>query len=283
MYPPLPRKKELRQRRTQLRQRRRWRAVKICWQILVLGVLVSGLVWAARQPDWIIRQPQQIQISGNRYLKAETVRTMLGLKYPVSLLHLQPQHLNASLRQQGNIQAATIHRALLPPRLTIQVQDQAPVAIADQDDQPGLVNASGYWLPTASYQINPEKLPRLKLLAANNGLCHNWSGIYQSLQHSPVPVSEVDCRDALNLFVKTEIGNLRIGAFEPARFRQQLQKAYELGDWQQLYQTKYQQAADIAYIDLENPEFPKIQQATVPTAQKTKDQNDQTDSSANVR
>ncbi len=283
MYPSLPRKKDLRQRRTQLRQRRRWRAIKICWQILVLSALVGGIVWAARQPDWVIRQPQQIQISGNRYLKAETVREMLGLKYPVSLLHLQPQQLSANLRQQGNIQAATIHRALLPPRITIQIQDQAPVAIADQADQPGLVSADGHWLPTASYLINPEKLPRLKLLAASNGLCPNWSAIYQSLQRSPVPISEVDCRDALNLFLKTEIGNLRIGAFESAKFRQQLQKAHELGNWQQLYQTKYQQAADIAYIDLENPEMPKIQQSTTTNSSKTAGQNDQGDVNATVQ
>jgi cell division septal protein FtsQ len=149
------------------------------------------------------------------------------------------------------------------------VQDQPPVAVADQADQPGLVNAAGNWLPLTSYQIDHDKLPHLRLLSANSALCPDWPALYQGIQRSPIPVSEVDCRDALNLLLKTEIGDVRIGAFEPAKFRQQLQKAYELGDWQQLYQLKYNQTSDIAYIDLENPNMPKIQQSISNTNQKT--------------
>ncbi len=272
MNPTLSRPEELRQRRLQLRRQRRWRALKICWQVLLLGSLVSGIIWAVQQPDWVIRQSQQVQIQGNRYLSASTVREMLGLKYPVSLLHIEPQSLNAKLLDQGSILAANIHRELLPPRITIQVQDQPPVAIADQADQPGLVNAAGNWLPLTSYQIDNDKLPHLRLLSADSTLCSDWPALYQGIQRSPVPVSEVDCRDALNILLKTEIGDVRIGAFEPARFRQQLQKAYELGDWKQLYQLKYNQASDIAYIDLENPNMPKIQQSISTINQKTDDQ-----------
>jgi cell division protein FtsQ len=274
MNPPLSRKEELRQRRLQLRQQRRGRALKICWQVLVLGAIVSGILWAVQQPDWVIRQSQQIQIRGNRYLAANTVREMLGLKYPVSLLHIEPQSLNNKLLDQGSILAANIHRELLPPRITIQIQDQPPVAVADQADQPGLVNATGTWLPLSSYQIDNDKLPRLRILTASNGLCPNWSIFYQAIRSSPIPISEIDCRDTLNLLLTTDIGDIRIGSFEPTRLRQQLQKAYELGDWKKLYQQKYNQTSDIDYIDLENPDMPKIQQSISNTNKKTEPKAD---------
>jgi cell division protein FtsQ len=269
MYPPISSHEELRQRRVRLRQQRRFRTLKVCWQVLVLGALVSGIIWAVQQPDWIIRQSQQVQIRGNQYLSSNAVREMLGLEYPVSLLRIAPQSLNARLMKQGHIRAATIHRELIPPRLTVQVQDQAPVAIADQATRPGLVSAAGNWLPLASYQMTAAQLPRLKLLSANSGLCSDWPALYQAIQRSPVPVSEINCRNPLNIFLKTEIGNLRMGAFELTRFDQQLQKAYGLRDWKKQYQLKYQQTSDVAYIDLENPRAPKIQPSTPIASPKT--------------
>jgi cell division protein FtsQ len=262
MYPPIYSNEELRQRRQQLQQQRRVRALKVCWQVLVLGVLVGGITWAVQQPDWIIRQSPQIQIRGNRYLSATTVREMLGLKYPVSLLRIEPHSLNTALMSHGNILAANIHRELIPPRITIQVQDRPPVAIADQAARSGLVNENGDWLPVASYQLPANKLPRLKLLSANSGLCPDWPALYQAVQQSPVLVSEINCRNPLNLFLKTEIGNLRMGAFDNTRFYQQLQKAHELRDWQQSYQTKNREISRVEYIDLENPLKPKIQEST---------------------
>jgi cell division protein FtsQ len=259
MYPPISSNEELRQRRFQLRKQRRLRAIKVCWQVLVLGALVGGIGWAVRQPDWVIRRSQQIQVSGNRYLSANAVREMLDLKYPVSLLQIEPQSLNKKLLGQGNIAAATIYRELIPPRITIQVQDQAPVAMADRAARSGLVNAAGNWLPLASYQITADQLPRLQLLSANSGLCPDWPALYRAVQQSPVTISEIDCRNPLNLLLKTEIGNLRIGAFEQARFYKQLQKAHEMREWQQQYQLKFHQISDVAYIDIENPDVPKIQ------------------------
>lgn len=282
MNPPLSRKEELRQRRLQLRRQRRWRALKICWQVLVLGSIIIGICWAVQQPDWVIRQSQQIQIRGNRYLAANTVREMLDLKYPVSLLQVEPQSLNAKLLNQGGILAANIHRELLPPRIIIQIQDQPPIAVADRADQPGLVNATGKWLPLNSYQIDNDKLPHLKILAASNGLCPDWPTFYQAIRNSPIPVSEIDCRDTLNLLLKTDIGDVRIGSFEPSRLRQQLQKAYELGDWKKLYQLKYNQTSDIAYIDLENPDMPKIQQSIANTTKKTEPQADDQNTKTNT-
>jgi cell division protein FtsQ len=269
MYPPISSNEELRQRRRQLQQQRRVRALKVCWQVLVLGGLVGSITWAVQQPDWIIRQSQQIQITGNRYLSATAVREMLGLKYPISLLRIEPQSLNKALISHGNILAANIHRELIPPRITVQVQDRSPVAIADQATRSGLVNEHGDWLPLASYDLPANKLPRLKLLSANSGLCPDWPALYQAVQQSPVLVSEINCRNPLNLFLKTEIGNLRMGAFDHTRFYQQLQKAHELRDWQQSYQANNREISGVEYIDLENPLKPKIQESTTTSSKKT--------------
>jgi cell division protein FtsQ len=258
MYPPISSQEELRQRRRQLRQQRRVRTVKVLWQLTVIGGLVGGITWAVCQPDWVIRQPQQIQIRGNQFLSANAVRTMLNLKYPISLLHIEPQVLKAQLVSQGHITAATIDRELIPPRLTVRVQDISPVAMADKPARQGLVDEYGHWLPLTSYQVPADRLPKLKLLLVDD-MCPEWPELYQAVSQSPVQVSEINCRNPFNLMLKTEIGTLRLGPFEHTKVYKQLQEAHKLRNWQQQYQHRFTSITDVAYIDLENPTNPRLQ------------------------
>jgi cell division protein FtsQ len=247
---------ELRNRRRRLRRERRVYTLKICWQTLLLLAIVGGLGWAIGRPDWTIRKPQQILIQGNRALTETAVRDMLGLKYPISLLQVEPQVLHSNLLERGSILSATVHRELIPPRITVQVRDRQPVALVEPSTPKaatGMLDEKGQWLPTTSYRLDQAQKPQLKLLSSNNS-CPNWPDLYQAVAQSPVKIQEIDCRDSLNLILKSEIGNLRLGTFDRTKIYKQLQEAYKLRDWQQ-----YSNPATVLYLDLENPNSPQLQ------------------------
>jgi cell division protein FtsQ len=250
---------ELRSRRRQLRRERRVYTLKICWQTLLLLGLSGGLLWAIKQPDWTIRKPQQIRIQGNRALTETAVREMLAIQYPISLLQVEPQSLHSKLLDRGSILAATVHRELIPPRITVQVRDRFPVAVVGSsaaNAPAGMIDEMGQWLPTASYLLPADRLPTLKLLSGNN-TCPNWPDLYHAVYQSPVKIQEIDCRDSLNLILKSDVGSLRLGTFDRTKIYKQLQEAYKLRDWQQYYNP-----ATVLYLDLENPNAPKIQNTT---------------------
>ncbi len=247
---------ELRNRRRRLRRERRVYTLKVCWQTLLLLSIGGGLYWAIGRPDWTIRKPQQILIQGNRALTETAVRDMLGLKYPISLLQVEPQVLHGNLMERGSILAATVHRELVPPRITVQVRDRQPVALVEPSTPKaaaGMLDEKGQWLPITSYRLDLAQTPQLKLLSSDKS-CPNWPDLYQAVAQSPVKIQEIDCRDSLNLILKSEIGNLRLGTFDRTKIYKQLQEAYKLRDWQQ-----YSNPATVLYLDLENPNSPQLQ------------------------
>jgi cell division protein FtsQ len=247
---------ELRNRRRQLKQERRVRMLKISWQVLLLGGITGGIVWGITRPDWTIRKSQQIKISGNQSLTDSTIRNMLGVKYPTSLLQLEPQLLHTNLVSHGSITAATVHRELLPPRLHIQVRDRLPVATVDRvvhnKAVRGLLDETGQWLPLSSYRLAASQIPKLRLLA--NETCPGWADLYKAVQQSPVVVSEINCQNILSLTLNTEVGIVRIGEFDRTRIYKQLQKAHELRNWQK------STTMTNVIINLENPQSPKLQE-----------------------
>jgi cell division protein FtsQ len=247
---------QLRYRRRQLKQERRNKMLKVSWQVLLLGIITGGIIWGVTRPDWTIRKSQQIKISGNQALTDQTIREILGVKYPASLLSIEPQALHTKLLASGSITAATVHRELLPPGLQIQVRDRLPVATVDRlinnKTVRGLLDETGQWMPMSNYRLTANQIPKLRLLA--NDTCPGWAELYKAIQQSPVAVSEVNCQDILNITLNTEIGSIRIGEFDRTRIYKQLQKAHELRNWQQSTTIKN------AIINLENPQSPKLQE-----------------------
>jgi cell division protein FtsQ len=247
---------ELRDRRRQLRKERQIRTLKVSWQVLLLGGIVGGVIWGVTRPDWTISKPQQVSIVGNTALTESAVRNMLGLRYPASLLQIEPQALNAKLLAQGSVVKATVHRELMPPRLYVQIRDRLPVAVVDRSINnkvtKGLLDETGQWLPLTSYRLKADEVPKLRLVGSQS--CPGWSELYRAIQQSPVQISEVDCQDPLHLTLATEIGMVRIGEFDRTKIYKQLQRAHELRNWQQSTSLKN------AIVDLENPQSPKLQE-----------------------
>jgi len=257
---------ELAQRRSQLRRQRRLKALQTIWRSLLVSVLAGGVVWVITRPDWVIRNPEQIDIEGNELLSAPKIRSLLHLSYPQSLLKLQPQIIVDNLESQAPIARVTVTRQLLPPSLTIQVKERQPVAIAQPPTakkQPtsakpiplGLLDAQGVWIPIDNYSNGKRslKLPTLKVIGLHDQYRAYWSSLYQTVSHSPVKVVEIDCQDPVNLIIKTELGKIHLGAYSsriPYQFKV-LDRMREL--------PTHINPDEIDYIDLKNPDFPSIQ------------------------
>jgi cell division protein FtsQ len=228
--------------------------------------MATSLVWAITRPDWVIRQPEQIVIEGNHFLSSKAIRALLPLSYPQSLLQVQPQAIAKSLESQAPIAKATVSRQLLPPGLTIQVEERKPVAIAqapapqnaktsNSTSSAGLLDEQGVWMPKSSYGHLEEnlELPRLKVIGSNAQYRPYWSEVYQAVNHSAVKVFEIDWQDPANLILKTELGNVHFGPYS-SRFTEQLAILDRMREL-----PTHISPSKIAYIDLKNPDFPAIQ------------------------
>jgi cell division protein FtsQ len=264
---------ELAQRRQKLRYRRRVRSLKTVWRILAVGGLAGGLVWVATLPAWVIRRSDQVTIEGNRYLSAQTIRALLPIPYPQSLLRIEPQSIERELTSKAPIAKVNVGRRLLPPGLIVQVQERYPVAIALSvatntpnfyqaaiRSQPvslkaGLLDEAGVWIPIEVYtSLNQSlKLPELRVIGNLEQYRPYWSQIYREITQSPVKVTEINWQDPANLILKTELGIVHFGPYSP-QFTYQLSK---LDQMRKLASTP--DFNQIAYLDLRNPDSPIAQ------------------------
>lgn len=264
---------DLAQRRQKLRRQRRVRFLQTLWRLTAVGALAGGMVWVTTLPIWLIREPEQIKVEGNRFLPTQAIRSLLPISYPQSLLKLEPQAIAQQLKAKAPIAEAMVSRQLFPPGLTVRVKERYPVAIAlltPGDAQ--LLNtksmrdkaiASRIWLldeqgmqiPLENYALLEQsvKLPTLRIIGDQESYRVYWSKLYQQATRSPVKVSEIDFQNPANLVLKTELGTVHLGSYSP-RFSQQLKTL------DQMRKLPAQISLNqIAYIDLRNPQAPILQ------------------------
>ncbi len=252
-YISTPSDERLSSRRLELRHRRRQRFLEATWRTILLSGFAGGLIWGATQPIWVLTRPDQIEVIGNKMLSDQAVRGLLPLTYPQSLLRLQPQQLARDLEAVSSIQSATVTRRLLPPGLTVTIQERRPVAVAIQGNETGFVDARGGWIPASAYPATGEMPPpRLRVIGLNDHLRLLWPDLYSQIQRSPVQVSEIDWRDEHNLILKTELGTVHCGAYGP-------DFGAQITTLDRMRGLSARVAADtLDYIDLRNPRAPAI-------------------------
>jgi cell division protein FtsQ len=253
---------QVRQRRRQLRQQRRIRAVKSLWRFGCMSGILTGVVWVAYQPDWTISQPEQIRIQGNRYLSDAAIRARLAIPYPQSIFQLAPTQLTANIIKHGAIISARVDRELLPPRLLVQIEDRPPVAQfqrVDSQSPPAFLDERGNPIPVSNYRATVQQTaPQLRVFAPKQGMCPNWTQLYHAVHSSPVLIHSIDCSDPQNSILQTEIGKVRLGSLgDRQRLLTQIQQLDLLRDWRK--HTKLPHVVEIEYLDLEDPAAPKLQ------------------------
>ncbi|MGF1498546.1 MAG: cell division protein FtsQ/DivIB [Elainellaceae cyanobacterium] len=283
---------EIKQRRQSRRRQRRWKLLASIWRFLLVAGFAGGLTWIITLPGWVIRSASQIEVEGNEFLSATTVQSLVPIEYPQSLLTLKPHSLAEALQAKGPIAEAVVTRQLLPPQLTIQIQEQHPVAIligttyvgdslyGEDVSSPspaapmapvsplaatGLLDENGLWMPLERYtEINQDlELPRLKIIGMRAAYRTQWASLYQAIQQSPIDVFEIDWRNPADLIINTDVGIVHLGAYDASKFATQLAR---LDQMRYLAQTP--NVESIRHIDLRNPDQPfvKIQGAIAPLA-----------------
>ena len=269
---------ELAERRRKLRWQRRWRILQTSWQVVAMGGLTVGLIWVVTLPDWMLRDASQIEVEGNKFLSADTVRALLPIKYPQFLLTLQPKTLTQRLESQAPIAEATVSRHLFPPGLTVRIQERYPVAIvyssltasssSPRNNQPrnsppgaptesnpvALLDERGTFIPYESYVAlnRSRQLPSLKIVGMQDQYRSQWTSLYQQVSRSPVKILEIDWREPGNLILQSELGTVYCGSYGN-RFAEQIRTLDQL---RQLPEKLNSQKID--FIDLRNPQSPLI-------------------------
>jgi cell division protein FtsQ len=256
-------RKDLAQRRQKLRRQRQVKILQTIWRTIAISGLAGGLLWVAIQPIWVLKTPKQVLItSGNQSLSQEAVQSVLQLSYPQSLWRIQPSVIAESLKKQPTIAQATVNRRLFPPGLIIEIEERVPVAVAQKtkeqgntnQDSTGLLDANGVWIPLEKYTLmNPNfKLPSLKVIGSPEKYGSYWNQLYSYVSQSSVKITEIDCQDSTNLILKTEIGNVHIGALSP-QLPEQINLLARMRNL-----PKKLNPSEIEYIDLTNPKSPLV-------------------------
>jgi cell division protein FtsQ len=274
---------ELKGRRISLRRQRRRQVLHAVWRTLASSGLAGGLVWAATQPDWVIRKPTQIAVEGNQYISDQSVRSLLSLTYPQPLLRIQPQEVAQKLTSpQSPIAKATVTRQLFPPSLMVRIEERQPVAIAirantvvpqyptaaskdrvSKRSPVSLLDANGALVPLERYTALKASvpLPKLRIIGMRDQYLPNWPQLYVAVRNSPVKISELDWRNPENIILKTELGIVHLGPYN-AQIPDQLNILARMRSLPAKLN-----ANQIAYIDLKDPESPAIQMVqSTPTA-----------------
>jgi len=257
--------------RTRKLRRQRWgRAFNLVWRSLWVFILAGGLLWLLTQPNWVIYRPEQVIIRGNQFFSAPAIRSLLPLKYPQSLLKLQPQVIATQLEAQGPIAKAIVTRNLLPPSLTVEIKERRPVAIsipnplnissrdksrlnlATLATTEGLIDETGVWMPRDSYAALGLPLPSLRVIGLNSEVHPHWPEMYQILSQSAAQITEIDCRNPNNLILTTSLGKVHLGRYG-SNFAQQIRI---LETMQRVPQQL--EGIQIDYIDLRDIDRPQI-------------------------
>ncbi|MEM9907492.1 MAG: FtsQ-type POTRA domain-containing protein [Cyanobacteria bacterium P01_D01_bin.44] len=260
---------DLASRRQQLRHQRRLHLLQGIWRALAMVGLTAGVVMVATSPRWNLQAPTQIDISGNQLLSENAVYELLSIDYPQPLLKLQPQSIEQRLVEVGPIAEAVVSRRLFPPGLNVRINERHPVAISIPDTttpvaslkevvpfrQMGLLDKSGYWMPYNSFtQLNDDfEPPTLQVHGMKASYQKDWPGLFETLQQSPIKVTEIDWRDPSNLILQTDLGMVHMGPYGQ-RISEQLLALDRMRNLDAKLNLE-----KIAFIDLRDPQNPSVE------------------------
>lgn len=245
---------QLKSRRQKLQGKRRLKALQATWRFCAIAAIAGGSLWIVTLPQWIVGK-QSLEIVGNRLVSQEQIRELIPLETPQSVWQLPTQQIIARLKATPPIADAKITRQILPPKLTVEVTERQPVAVAVSGREVGFIDAQGIFIPKSFYEQAGQnwKVPKLRAIGYRDLYRQQWTQLYSFVARSPVKVLEVDWRNANNLVLNTELGTVYFGSFTE-RFPEQLSVLA------QMRQLPSRVPSDrMAYIDLSDPAFPTIQ------------------------
>jgi len=137
-------------RRRQLRLQRRQERLRQVWRFVVFTAVALGLGYALLRYGWVLQGPEQVEVSGSRQVQRDQVIQAAGLRFPLTLLSLQPTRLARELSVALPVDQVQVQRLMAPPRLRVQLVDRRAVARAERrgprGPEQGFVDQLGNWM-----------------------------------------------------------------------------------------------------------------------------------------
>lgn len=226
------------------------------WRACFMISCVTGLGLLATVPNSQIKKSSQIEINGEQLVSENTIRRALKFSYPQFIWSINGIDLTRKIESIPSVKAVKVSKQIIPPRITISLQEKTPVALSTSSGQVGFLSEQGEWIEQKFYDnTNLDiPLPKLKVINYQPRLKSVWSEIYQlNLLYPELKITEVHWREGDRIFLKTRIGQVLLGS-EASRLEQQFKIISKLENLSQRVD-----AEEIAYIDLSNPGVNLIQ------------------------
>ncbi len=247
---------ELKQKLSLLKKQKKQQFCCAIWRSILASSLAATLLWLTNLPYWQIKNKLQVKIAGNHLVTKDTIYSLLSLSYPQLIWSISTQKLSQTLESTPPILNARVTREIIPPSITISLQENVPVAVALSSGKVGFLDAQGNWIPRHFYQntANNSSPFTLRVINFKPQYQHYWSEIYSLINlYSNIDIFEVSWQDSENVTLKTELGKVDLGS---PSFRL-ADKFAALARLQNL--PSYLHRNEIERIDLSNPDLRLIE------------------------
>lgn len=242
-------------RRNEKVWQRRWKRLKFCWQILVLGGMTGGVIWMMSWPEWSIRSQQQVNFWGNESVSAETLHQQTGLQYPQSIWLLSTEALDAQLEASPVLANVEVSRKIFPAQLQIFVTERQPVAIAVREKTLGYLDETGVFIPASLYREDArKKFPQTpQFLGFSHQYQNFWQAYGERIRQSPLEIRLINANNPSRLTMTTNLGQVLLGS----NFEQFDRQLVVLEKMQNLPRSVPKDR--LIYLDVSDPNNPRIQ------------------------
>ena len=244
------------QRRRDLRRRKRVHFASQLFSLLLLLSTSAGLGWLLLRHGWLLRTPEQVQLTSRSPFSREQVISAAGLRFPVALLSLDGTSLQQQLGSKLPAEEIRLQRQLWPPQLLIDLRLRQAVARAQrqtpQGRETGYVDRTGAWISRAQQQATEARaVPALQVLGWQPRHSETIAFLLRELPAAAL-INQVDFRRNGELWLQSRpLGAVRFGSLDQ-RLPRQLEVLSHLAQQQPLAQEPTQA------LDLSDPERPEL-------------------------
>ena len=244
------------ERRRELRRRKRAQFASQLLSLLLLLSASAGLGWLLLRHGWLLRTPEQVQLSSRSPFNRKQVISAAELSFPVALLTLDGASLQRQLGANLPVEDIRLQRQLWPPQLLIDLRLRQAVARAQrqtpQGQETGYVDRTGAWISRAQQQATEASaVPSLKVVGWQERHANTVGFLLRELPPE-ASISQVEFRRNGELWLQSRpLGAVRFGSLDQ-RLPRQLEVLAHLAEQQPLTQEPTQA------LDLSDPERPEL-------------------------
>ena len=226
------------------------------WRSCLMICCALSLSLAATLPKSQVKDQGQIRVNGTKLVSQDTIYQALNFSYPQFIWSVNGMDLTQKVESIPSIKAAKVSKQIIPPIITISLQEKIPVALATSKGKVGFLNSEGEWVEQEFY-TNVDgnyPLPQLKVIDYQMQFRTAWSKIYELILLYPqLKVNEIHWQSSGGIFINTKIGQVFLGS-ELSRLEQQFKIISKLENL-----PEHLESSKIAYIDLSSPGVNLIQ------------------------